>query len=108
MSACFPLPADLYERRMKEVFTQVPVGACSAVFTPQNQASGNVHLRERTCTSANDRALGGTGEKCIELRWKLAVKNILKYLLRSNLRLLYLLLRLAQLGTDSITCGTDN
>jgi hypothetical protein len=46
MGALFPLPTDLYTRHMKEVFTQVPVGACPAVFAPQNQAAGDVHLRE--------------------------------------------------------------
>ena len=38
----------------------------------------------------------------------LALKDFLKYLLRSELPLLYSVLRLTQLGTDSITCGTDN
>jgi hypothetical protein len=38
----------------------------------------------------------------------LALKDFLKYLLHSVLPLLYSPLRLTHLGTDSITCGTDN
>jgi hypothetical protein len=38
----------------------------------------------------------------------LGTKESLKYLLRTELALLYFALRLTYLGTDSITCGTDN
>jgi hypothetical protein len=37
-----------------------------------------------------------------------AQKHFCKYLLHSELALLYFTLRLTYLGTDSITCGTDN
>jgi hypothetical protein len=42
------------------------------------------------------------------LRASFPRKNICKYLLRSELGLLYSRFRLPLSGTDSITCGTDN
>jgi hypothetical protein len=79
MNACFPLPDGLYETCMKKAFKQVPVSARSAVFSRQSPAPFDVHLRELTCTSANEAPLGGKAENNIQLRSK-NLKSSLRFL----------------------------
>ena len=77
------------------------------VKRPEHPTSNIEHPAFKGGPNGRARAEGTSGAAPY-LGLLLALKDFLKYLLHSISALLYSPLRLALLGTDSITCGTDN